>query len=225
MRLTLALLILIIAQSCSSIKSSTKQTQANPAKTSSQKPKAVESRFKEGDSLKKYFKGTKVQLLDGKTKKVSELLDSKKKNILVAVKPHCIFCQTLLATLVQNSKNKELLAEGKTLAKDTVAPVDINANIIFFTDAHHSSLEEFKAEAKSHESIAATWVYDLDNKLSRDFAVTAFPRFLIFDQDTKLVVDKRGLIPPENPEELKGMEVPAVLRKICENSVAWLAQQ
>ncbi len=225
MRLTLALLVLIIAQSCSSIKSSTKESTKAPAKSGEQAAKIIESKFKEGDKLKNYLNGVKVQTLEGDKKKLNQFLEKDKTNILIAVKPHCIFCETFLASLVSNTKNKEILKTGKKLTNDIPDPVDINSNIIFFTDAHHSSLEEFKAEANDFKDFKATWVYDYDNKLSKDFAVTAFPRFLVLDSSLKLTVDKRGLVAPENPEELRGLEVPVVLRKICETTVAWLADK
>ncbi|NQY80353.1 MAG: hypothetical protein HRT47_08575 [Candidatus Caenarcaniphilales bacterium] len=225
MRLTLALLVLIIAQSCSSIKSSTKESAKAPTKAGEHAAKTVESRFKEGDKLKSYFNGVKVQTLEGEKKKLNQFFKKENNNILIAVKPHCIFCETFLASLVSNIKNKEILKSGKKLGNDTPQPVDINSNIIFFTDAKHSSLEEFKAKANDFKDFSATWVYDYNNKLSNDFAVTAFPRFLVLDSGFKLTTDKRGLVAPENPEELRGLEVPVVLRKICETTVAWLADK
>lgn len=225
MRLTLALLVLIIAQSCSSIKSSTKESSKAPTNSRKEITKTIESKFKEGDKLKSYLNEVKVQTLEGDKKKLKQFFEKNKTNILIAVKPHCIFCETFLASLISNTKNKELLKTGGKLANDEAEPVDINSNIIFFTDAQHSSFLDFKAKADEFKDIKAIWVYDFENKLSKDFAVTAFPRFLVLDPSLKLIVDKRGLVTPENPEELRGLEVPVVLRKICETTVAWLAEK
>lgn len=218
MRFTLALLLLIISQSCSLIKSdtiaATNSQQADSGQTkkfnshTKHKHEDQVSKYKEGDSVSHFLKQTKVRDRTLKVKHLIDFMDKRNKTIFIAVKPDCVFCETLLATMQDYSET------GKFRHK-----------IVFFTDSKHASVDAFLKKSNEYSQIPAEWIYDDQNKLSDTFALAAFPRFLVIDTKHKLVKDQRGLVPPANREALKGLEIPQILEKISESTIEWLKVQ
>ena len=225
MRFALAFLLLIISQSCSLInsdiaasqgkpklKSTTKQapdsTKANPASPASTVPGEEQSKYKEGDNLSKFLRTTKVRDRSLKVKNLVDFVDQGRKTVFIAVKPDCVFCETLLATM-----------------QDYTSKTKFKQKIVFFTDAKHASVDAFLKKSNEYSQIPATWIYDDQNKLAETFVLSAFPRFLIIDAKHKLVKDQRGLVPPANRESLKGLEIPVILQKISESTIDWIKVQ
>jgi thiol-disulfide isomerase/thioredoxin len=214
MRFALAFLLLIISQSCSLINSDIAASQGKPNLKSTTKqvsdtvPGEEQSKYKEGDNLSKFLRTTKVRDRSLKVKNLVDFVDQGKKTVFIAVKPDCVFCETLLATMQDYS--------SKTKFKQ---------KIVFFTDAKHASVDAFLKKSNEYSQIPATWIYDDQNKLAETFVLSAFPRFLIIDAKHKLVKDQRGLVPPANRESLKGLEIPVILQKISESTIDWLKVQ
>jgi thiol-disulfide isomerase/thioredoxin len=214
MRFALAFLLLIISQSCSLINSDIAASQGKPNLKSTTKqvsdtvPGEEQSKYKEGDNLSKFLRTTKVRDRSLKIKNLVDFVDQGKKTVFIAVKPDCVFCETLLATMQDYS--------SKTKFKQ---------KIVFFTDAKHASVDAFLKKSNEYSQIPATWIYDDQNKLAETFVLSAFPRFLIIDAKHKLVKDQRGLVPPANRESLKGLEIPVILQKISESTIDWLKVQ
>jgi thiol-disulfide isomerase/thioredoxin len=214
MRFALAFLLLIISQSCSLINSDIAASQGKPNLKSTTKqvsdtvPGEEQSKYKEGDNLSKFLRTTKVRDRSLKIKNLVDFVDQGKKTVFIAVKPDCVFCETLLATMQDYS--------SKTKFKQ---------KIVFFTDVKHASVDAFLKKSNEYSQIPATWIYDDQNKLAETFVLSAFPRFLIIDAKHKLVKDQRGLVPPANRESLKGLEIPVILQKISESTIDWLKVQ
>ena len=214
MRFAFALLILIILQSCSLVHSdiSANPSQPHAAKPSNVKPATnpdiPEPRFREGESISSFLKATKVRDRTLKIRYLHEFVDKHNKTIFIAVKPDCVFCETLLATMQDYST--------KTKFKN---------KIVFFTDAKHASIDAFLKKSNEYSQIPATWLYDDQDKFAETFILSAFPRFLIVDPKYKLIKDQRGLVPPANRESLKGLEIAQILEKISEATVEWLKAQ
>ena len=214
MRFALAFLLLIISQSCSLINSDIAASQGKPNFKSTTKqvsdtvPGEEQSKYKEGDNLSKFLRTTKVRDRSLKIKNLVDFVDQGKKTVFIAVKPDCVFCETLLATMQDYS--------SKTKFKQ---------KIVFFTDAKHASVDAFLKKSNEYSQIPATWIYDDQNKLAETFVLSAFPRFLIIDAKHKLVKDQRGLVPPADRESLKGLEIPVILQKISESTIDWLKVQ
>ena len=222
MRFALAFLLLIISQSCSLInsdiaasetkpspKTTTKQA-SNSTKNSSMNPTPGEeqSKYKEGDNLSKFLRTTKVRDRSLKVKNLVDFVDQRSKTVFIAVKPDCVFCETLLATM-----------------QDYASKAKFKQKIVFFTDARHASVDAFLKKSNEYSQIPATWIYDDQNKIAETFVLSAFPRFLIIDAKHKLVKDQRGLVPPADRESLKGLEIPVILQKISESTIDWLKVQ
>ena len=214
MRFALAFLLLIISQSCSLINSDIAASQGKPNLKSTTKqvsdtvPREEQSKYKEGDNLSKFLRTTKVRDRSLKVKNLVDFVDQGKKTVFIAVKPDCVFCETLLATM-QNYSSKTKFKQ----------------KIVFFTDAKHASIDAFLKKSNEYSQIPATWIYDDQNKLAETFVLSAFPRFLIIDAKHKLVKDQRGLVPPADRESLKGLEIPVILQKISESTIDWLKVQ
>jgi|694.fasta_scaffold00064_60 hypothetical protein len=214
MRFALAFLLLIISQSCSLINSDIAASQGKPNLKSTTKqvadtvPGEEQSKYKEGDNLSKFLRTTKVRDRSLKVKNLVDFVDQRTKTVFIAVKPDCVFCETLLATMQDYS--------SKTKFKQ---------KIVFFTDAKHASIDAFLKKSNEYSQIPATWIYDDQNKLAETFVLSAFPRFLIIDAKHKLVKDQRGLVPPADRESLKGLEIPVILQKISESTIDWLKVQ
>ncbi len=214
MRFAFAFLMLIILQSCSLIHSDIAASPNQPnnsAKTnvkSATNPDIAEPKFREGDNVSSFLKATKVRDRTLKVRYLHEFIDKRNKTIFIAVKPDCVFCETLLATMQNYST--------KTKFKN---------KIVFFTDAKHASIDAFLKKSNEYSQIPATWLYDDQDKFAETFILSAFPRFLIIDPKHKLVKDQRGLVPPANRESLKGLEIAQILEKISEATVEWLKVQ
>lgn len=214
MRFALAFLLLIISQSCSLINSDIAASQGKPNLKSTTKqvsdtvPGEEQSKYKEGDNLSKFLRTTKVRDRSLKIKNLVDFVDQGKKTVFIAVKPDCVFCETLLATMQEYTSKTKL-----------------KQKIVFFTDAKHASIDAFLKKSNEYSQIPATWIYDDQNKLAETFVLSAFPRFLIIDAKHKLVKDQRGLVPPANRESLKGLEIPVILQKISESTIDWLKVQ
>jgi thioredoxin-related protein len=214
MRFALAFLLLIISQSCSLINSDIAASQGKPNPKSTAKqvsdtvPGEEESKYKEGDNLSKFLRTTKVRDRSLKVKNLVDFVDQGKKTVFIAVKPDCVFCETLLATM-----------------QDYTSKTKFKQKIVFFTDAKHASIDAFLKKSNEYSQIPATWIYDDQNKLAETFVLSAFPRFLIIDAKHKLVKDQRGLVPPADRESLKGLEIPVILQKISESTIDWLKVQ
>jgi thioredoxin-related protein len=133
---------------------------------------------------------------------------NKKHKILLFVKPHCIYCETLLATIeAEQSKHKP------------------NADLYIVMDAKHATTDEFKAKYNDSRKIDAKWIYDAQTQVVDTLDIDAFPRFVITDDSLKVIKDQRGLMLPENREKLKGMQLPELLRSLCETTYEWMIKQ
>jgi glutaredoxin len=222
MRFALAFLLLIISQSCSLINSDIAASQDKPSPKTTTKqatdstktspsttiPGEDESKYKEGDNLSKFLRMTKVRDRSLKVRNLVDFVDQSAKTVFIAVKPDCVFCETLLATM-----------------QDYTSKTKLQQKIVFFTDAKHASVDAFLKKSNEYSQIPAVWIYDDQNKFAGTFVLSAFPRFLIIDAKHKLVKDQRGLVPPADRESLKGLEIPVILQKISESTIDWLKVQ
>lgn len=147
----------------------------------------------------------RVKNQSGADQSVNQALNHAKTNILVFVKPGCIYCESLEAVL-----------DGKRYKG--------KSNLVFIIDAVHANQAEFKKKTQDHKKTGAKWLYDYTNKFTEIYGVNSFPQFIVLGKDGKILKYQRGLVMPENKESLAKMDTALILQTLSRSTVAWLEQ-
>ena len=63
-----------------------------------------------------------------------------------------------------------------------------NSNILIITDENHATFNEFLAKQKDNKKVKATWLYDYDNKITKELGFRSFPNILVMTSDSKVIV-------------------------------------
>jgi thioredoxin-related protein len=155
-----------------------------------------------GKDVSKELSEVTVKLINGKTKTILELLDSKK-TIIMVVKPGCSFCESFLA--VMNSSSPK-----------------IKPKLMVIMDKAHSSWDTFQKKAQDNSAIKAEWIYDEASLFRSKLAVKSFPRFIVLDKRGVVEAQQIGLLMPEDKTSLDGKTMPEAIQILSVGTIEWM---